>query len=281
MKIAYFPNQIALNAQPVLDSFIKGCRSIGVTMVPNQQDADAAVIWSVLWNGRLRGNQAVYDHYRKQGKPVFILEVGTLVREKTWKLSVNNINCEGIFPNCDEFLADRENILGVNLKPVKSSRNSEILIATQHGLSQQWHGMPKMSQWVTDTIAEIRRYSPRPIAIRFHPRHPLRMPIDSMTRIEYPRKISETYDNYDIKYDYHCVINWNSGVAVQASIEGCPVITGPTSLASAVSCKIPDIEHVVVPDRTEWFKKILHTEWLVEELAQGIPQKRLLNQLNC
>jgi hypothetical protein len=281
MKIAYFPNQIALNAQPVLEAFIKGCRSIGITMVPNQQDADAAVIWSVLWNGRLRGNQAVYEHYRKQGKPVFILEVGSLVREKTWKLSVNNINGEGIFPNLTEFIADRENILGVHLKPVKSVRNNEILIATQHGLSQQWYGMPKMSQWVTDTLDEIKRVSARPVVIRFHPRHPLRLPNDSMTRIEYPRKISQTYDNYDINYNYHCVINWNSGVAVQAAIEGCPVITGPSSLAAPISCKMTDIEHAMLPDRTEWFRKILHTEWLIEELAQGIPQKRLLNQLNC
>jgi hypothetical protein len=281
MKIAYFSNQIALNAQPVLESFISGCRSIGINMVPNQQDADAAVIWSVLWNGRLRGNQAVYDHYRKQGKPVFILEVGSLVREKTWKLSVNNINGEGIFPNHDEFIPGRENILGVSLKPAKSSRNNEILIATQHGMSQQWHGMPKMSQWVVDTIAEIQRHTTRPVVVRAHPRYPLQLPPNSLVKIDYPRRIPTTKDVYNIDYNYHCVINWNSGVAIQSAIEGCPVITGPTSLAHEISGSIPDIESIVLPDRTEWFKKILHTEWLVEEFAQGIPQKRLLNQLNC
>ena len=281
MKIAYFPNQIALNAQPVLESFISGCRSIGVNMVPNQQDADAAVIWSVLWNGRLRGNQAVYDHYRKQGKPVFILEVGSLVREKTWKLSVNNINGEGIFANHDNFLSDREKILGVSLKPIKSSRNGEILIATQHGMSQQWHGMPKMSQWVTNTIAEIQKQTTRSIAVRTHPRYPLQLPVNSLVRIDYPRRITSTKDMYDINYDYHCVINWNSGVAIQAAIEGCPIITGPTSLAHEISGTIPNIEAIALPDRTVWFQKILHTEWLVEELALGIPQKRLLDQLNC
>jgi hypothetical protein len=281
MKIAYFSNQIALNAQPVLESFISGCRSIGINMVPNQQDADAAVIWSVLWNGRLRGNQAVYDHYRKQGKPVFILEVGSLVREKTWKLSVNNINGEGIFPNHDEFMPGRENILGISLKPAKSSRNNEILIATQHGMSQQWHGMPKMSQWAVDTIAEIQRHTTRPVVVRAHPRYPLQLPPNSLVKIDYPRRIPTTKDVYNIDYNYHCVINWNSGVAIQAAIEGCPVITGPTSLAHEISGSIPTIESIVLPDRTDWFKKILHTEWLVEEFAQGIPQKRLLNQLNC
>lgn len=280
MKIAYFPNQIALNAHPVLAAFVQGCRAIGLNVVPNQQDADAAVIWSVLWNGRLRPNQVVFDHYRKQEKPVFILEVGSLVREKTWKLSVNNINGEGIFANHSNFLPNREKTLGVNLRPVKSSRNNEILIASQHGMSQQWQGMPSMTQWVVDTIAEIQRQTTRPIVVRAHPRFPLQLPINSLIKREHPRRIPGSNDNYDINYDYHCVINWNSGVAVQAAIAGCPVITGPTSLAYEISSNIGNIESATLPDRTAWFEKILHTEWLIEELAQGIPQKRLLDQLN-
>jgi len=141
--------------------------------------------------------------------------------------------------------------------------------------------MPKMTQWVVDTIAEIQRQTTRPIVVRAHPRFPLQLPPNSLVRREHPRRIPGGNDNYDINYNYHCVINWNSGVAVQAAIAGCPVITGPTSLAHEISSSINAIESAVLPDRSEWFQKILHTEWLVEELAQGIPQKRLLDQLNC
>ena len=281
MKIAYFPNQIALNAQPVLESFVKGCRAVGITMVPNQHDADAAVIWSVLWNGRLKPNQAVYEHYRKQGKPVFVLEVGSLVREKTWKLSVNNINGEGIFPITDNYFDNREKFLGISLKPLNSSRNVEILLATQHGLSEQWHGMPPMRQWVEETITKIQQQTARPVVVRAHPRYPVPVAINSLIRQEHPRRIPGSNDNYDINYNYHCVINWNSGVAIQAAIAGTPVITGPTSLAHEISSSMDSIESAALPDRTEWFRKILHTEWLIEELAQGIPQKLLLDRLNC
>jgi hypothetical protein len=66
MKISYFPNQAALNSKPVLSAFIQGCRSLGIETVENSMDADAAVIWSVLFQGRMLPNQRVYEHYRKQ-----------------------------------------------------------------------------------------------------------------------------------------------------------------------------------------------------------------------
>ncbi len=75
------------------------------------------------------------------------------------------------------------------------------------------------------------------------------------------------------------MINWNSGVAVQAAISGTPVITGPTSLASEISGNFANIDNILLPDRQHWFEKILHTEWTVEELQQGIPQKRLLDNI--
>lgn len=279
MKLAYFPNQIALNAQPVLDAFLEGCKNMGVGTVSNDLNADAAVIWSVVWNGRMKMNQSVYTHYRSQGKPVFILEVGSLRRNVTWKLSVNNTTAEGIFSNNSNFLPDRSKILGIDLKPLNLNRKTEILIATQHKHSEQWKGMPEMDTWVSTTISEIRKYTQRPIVIRPHPRSLIRFRSIGNVVVDTPRRLPQTYDSYDLEHNYHCVINWNSGVAIQSAIEGTPIITGPTSLAYELSGKYENIESISLPDRTEWFNKILHTEWLVEELAQGIPQQRILNEI--
>ncbi len=279
MKLAYFPNQIALNAQPVLESFLAGCKSLGIQAVANAADADAAVIWSVVWNGRMRSNQSVFSHYRAEKKPVFILEVGSLQRGLTWKLSLNNTNALGIFANHTNFLPDRAKTLGVELKPVNLSRKTEILIASQHKLSEQWKGMPEIDQWVADTIAEIRKYTQRPIIVRPHPRSPLRNRSIGNVSVEIPRREINSYDNYDLRHDYHAVINWNSGVAIQSAIAGTPVITGSSSLAHEISGKYENIESIALPDRDQWFNKILHTEWLLDELAIGIPQQRLLNEI--
>lgn len=279
MKLAYFPNQIALNAQPVLNSFLTGCKSLGIECISNSQNADAAVIWSVVWMGRMRQNRAVYEHYRNQGKPVFILEVGSLRRNITWKLALNNINRDGIFPIADGNLTNRENILGINLQPPKLHRQAEILIASQQQHSHQWDGMPLMTTWVEKTIEEIRKFSSRPILVRPHPRSSLKMRSVGNIVVDFPRRIPGANDNYNLDHNFHCVVNWNSGVAIQSAIAGTPIITGPTSLASELSGKYENIEQVQLPDRRQWFEKILHTEWLVEELAQGIPQKILFNKI--
>ena len=193
MNIAYFPNQIALNAEPVLKAFVAGCHAIGMTCTPNSQTADAAVIWSVVWNGRMRQNRQVYEHYRNQGKPVFVLEVGTLKRNTTWKLGINNTNGEGIFANDGNFIPNREKLLDLHLKPVKNQRKSEILIACQHQLSQQWQDMPNTNAWIDQIVEKIRRFSRRPIVIRPHPRNPLRTKVINGATIEIPRRIDDLF----------------------------------------------------------------------------------------
>lgn len=279
MKLAYFPNQTALQSDPVWQAFLDGGKRCGLAVIENSMEADAAVIWSVLWNGRMRNNKMVFEHYRQQGKPVFIIEVGSLIRGKTWKVSVNNITTEGIYANNSDFLSDRAETLGICLSPENFSRKSEILIATQHDLSLQWQGMPSTHVWVEQLVSEIRKHSNKTVVVRPHPRGIIRNFTIAGVRVEHPRKIPDTYDRFDIDFNYHCVINWNSGVAVQAAIAGTPVITGPTNLANDISGKISEIEGVFLPDRTAWFQRMLHTEWTIDELAQGIPQERLLRLL--
>ena len=72
-----------------MEAFLHSLKVAGIIPVENSLDCDAVVIWSVLWNGRMQANKAVYEHYRSQGKPVIVIDVGALKREITWKISVN------------------------------------------------------------------------------------------------------------------------------------------------------------------------------------------------
>ena len=94
-NIAYFPSQCALNSKPVMSAVLDCLQARGIQTQENSMDSDAAVIWSVLWAGRMAANQAVYEHYRSQGRPVIVIEIGALYRGVTWKIAVNNINAEG------------------------------------------------------------------------------------------------------------------------------------------------------------------------------------------
>ena len=276
MKFKLYKNFGALNSVPVFDAFANGVRACGHKIVEDSEDV--AVIWSVLWHGRMAANQQIYNACVKQNKPVVIIEVGNLKRGQTWRISEAHINGLGIFGNIENLDSSRPQKLGISLHPEKTKRRSEILIATQHSRSLQWQGQPSMEQWIRDTIVKIKRHSSRRIVVRPHPRSQIREKFADAV-IEIPKKLINTYDEYDINYDYHCVINHNAGPSVQAVINGTPTICDSSSLAFAVSEKWENLENPQLPNREEWFLKLCHTEWTVEEISQGIPLKRLENYL--
>ena len=273
MKFKLWREHGALNSPPVFAAVERGLKKIGHSVVESGQDVD--VIWSVLWHGRMKPNKIIYETARSQNKPVLIIEVGNLLRGRTWRISLDHIHGLGKFANLNNLDLDRPRKLGVPLKSEKISRKKEILIACQHEYSLQWQGQPSMSQWAIDRINEIAIYTDRPVVVRPHPRSPF---VIKSPKIQFstPKKISNTYDDFNIDYDFHCVVNHNSGPAVRAAIEGVPVLCDKTSLAFPVSDVIENIEKICLPDRDEWFIQLCHTEWTVDELQSGIPFSRLM-----
>jgi hypothetical protein len=263
----------ALNSPPIFNAFEQGLRSLGHEIV--QANEDVAVIWSVLWAGRMLGNKNVYQ----SNKPTIIIEVGNLIRGTTWRISLNNINGLGEFGIDDKLDIERPSKLKLKLSPIQENRKSDILIASQHSASLQWQGMPNMNEWITTTVAQIRQHTNRKIKIRPHPRSPVRVAIPGV-EVEVPKRIPGSYDDFDIDYNYHCVVNHNSGPAVQAAINGVPVVCDSSSLAGELSGSIANIESISLPDRTLWFTKLTHTEWTVEEISKGIPQARIISKIS-
>jgi len=279
MYISYFPLQTAQQSQPIWQSFLDSCKKFNITAIENSMTADAALIWSVLWQGRMQKNQLVYEHYRKQGKPVFIIEVGALDRGRTWKVALNNITKYGEYANDENLDLDRSKKLGINLITRKIDSQAPILIAAQHENSLQWTSTLTVREWVNAQIEKIRAHTDRAIVVRPHPRFFIGNFTGKNVFMSTPTKIANTYDKYDLGFDYSIAINYNSGVAVQAAINGTPVITDHSSLAHELSLSLNQINEPILVDRTEWFEKIAHTEWTVEEIASGVPLERLLSKV--
>ncbi len=272
MRFKLYREYGALNSRPVFDAFEEGLRSLGHESV--SENEDVAVIWSVLWSGRMRENRRIYHECKNTGKPVIIIEVGNLKRNETWRVSLNHINSLGIFGNDKGLDSNRPQKLGVFLKPPPERRRGEVLIACQHQESLQWEGMPTMKKWVEDTISKIREKTNRRIIVRPHPRSPFPFVMPNII-LERPQRLPNTYDDFDIFYNYHCVINYNSGPAVQAAMQGVPILCDSSSLAAPLSISWENLENPTLPDREEWFLKLCHTEWTVDEIRQGIPLVRL------
>jgi hypothetical protein len=280
MYIAYFPNQTAQKSEPIWQSFLDSCKKFNITPVENSTTADCALIWSVLWQGRMALNKQVYENYRKQGKPVFILEVGALDRGRTWKVAANNITKNGIYANDSDLDDNRSKKLGIELGFQKINQDLPILIATQHEFSLQWAMPCSVREWTITQIKNIQKFTKKKIIVRPHPRFDIGDFTKYGAGMSTPIKILNTYDKYDLNFDYSAIINFNSGVAVQAAINGIPIITDTSSLAHDVSMPIEECDDAYIPNREQWLKKLVHTEWTQEEIAEGLPLKRILRKLN-
>ena len=281
MKFSLFREHGAQNSKPVFDAFADSLRSNGHVVVDNSYDCDVGVIWSVLWNGRMAPNKKIWEDFHNLNKKVIVLEVGGLVRGKTWKVAIDGINRDANFGNGSND-STRANQLGLKLKPW-SLGGDRIIICGQHDKSNQWKDMPTMSTWLLDTIKQIRERTDMPIVWRPHPRCPV-PGIEheyKNVRREQPIQVKDTYDDFDFDCTgAYAVVNWSSNPATQAVMQGVPVFVGPSSLAYDVGNKdFTTIGMPKRPDRTQWLNDIAHTEWTLEEIAEGKPLNRLTSYL--
>ena len=275
MRVSIFDQYGALNSVPVFAAIRAGLDCIGIKHVSMDSSADVAVIWSLLWAGRMKPNQQVWELYQSTGRPVIVAEVGMLRRGFTWKLGINGTGSNADYGQ--ELIPNRASALGLSTKPW-SNAGYNIVIACQRSDSEQWVGQPPTVAWLTETAREIRKYSDKPMVIRPHPRQ--RIANIPGCVIESPQPVPGTYDsfNYDqcLKTTW-AVINHNSGPGSQAIINGVPAFVGITSLAAPVgNLDIANIENPSRPDREGWLETIAHTEWTMPEIESGVPLLRLL-----
>ena len=282
MKFSLFKEYGALNSKPVFEAFEHSLRAAGHDVQGDNMHSDVAVIWSVLFDGRMAGNKPIWDYYRKTGRKIIVLEVGGIQRGTTWKVGLNGINRDAYFgPNNNN--NDRHRLLGLSLKPWRT-HGEHILICGQHEKSLQWRNMPTMSTWVVNTIDKIQKHTDRPIVFRPHPRCRLDT-IEHQYQNVYrdtPRQIQGTYDDFNLSFGKcHAVVSYSSNPGIHSILNGVPAFVGTSSLAYDVGNDIDflhDVEAPLMPNRQQWLNDYAHTEWTVQEITAGIPLKNLTSE---
>ena len=275
MKFGLYRKHGSLNSKPVFDAVHNGLTAVGHTVVP-VDECDIPVIWSLLWHGRMAGNKLIWNKFRSQNKTVLIIEVGGIKRNITWKVGLNGINRAGYFgPSAND--DSRVKQFELTLKPWRT-HGEHILLCLQHDKSEQWAVMPPLHKYIKDTVDQIRQYSDRKIIVRPHPRCPLpNMPVLNNVEYEIPRQIANTYDDFDLNFaNAWAVISHSSNPGIHSVLNGIPAFVGPDSLAYDVAnTDFSTINSPKTPDRQQWLNDYTHTEWTIEEIAQGIPFSRL------
>jgi len=282
MKFNLWRQYGALNSGPVFDAFHAGANALGHDVIVNGNDG-IDVIWSVLFNGRMGRNRAIWEKNIQESKPTIVLEVGGIKRGTTWKVGLNGINRDAYFGESGN---DNSRAKKFNLKLKPWHNDGEfILIAGQHDKSLQWANMPRMSTWTLDIIDKLQKYTKRPIIFRPHPRCPLpdiEKEYKNVKRQD-PAHIRGSYDDFDMSFsNVYATINYSSNPGIHSVIEGVPAFVGISSLAYDVANDIDflhDIENPLMPDRQQWLNDYAFTEWTTEEISQGLPLKHLTSKL--
>ena len=240
MKLEVWTQYGPLNSEPIFKAFVKSLRDAGDTVILNREsDADVAVIWSVLWLGRMRNYKKIWQRYRQANKPVIVLEVGGLRRNKSFKVAINGVNRKADFAN-QNVDDTRWPLFQHTLKPWQQ-RGQTIIVLGQHNASEQWVGMPDMRRWFESQVQQIRKHTDRPIQIRPHPRNNVGFDIKKYTNVTLKSEASLCYEVGNHSYE--------------------------------------QINNPKMPDRTAWANKLSFTEWFHDEIEHGLPWKRIKARL--
>jgi len=284
MKISVYTKFGPINSKKVFDAFIESLKNAGDEVQLNEdKNSDVAVIWSVLWQGRMIGYQKIWNECQNKNKPVVVLEVGGIKRNETFKIGINGVNREADFAN-QHVDAERWKKFNIELKPWQSTGDI-IIICGQHHRSHQWRNNPSMNIWFEQQINDIRKYTTRPILVRPHPRNPVGIDLKKWKNVSYkpPQRDYNTIDDTDFKEILKhawAIINHSSNPAMTAVFNGIPVFVSEASLSYDVgNTSLANINNPKMPGRQTWANRLAYTEWTTEEIKQGLPWKRIKNRL--
>ena len=283
MKISVYTKFGPNNSKTVFDAFIESLKNAGDEVQLNEdKNSDVAVIWSVLWQGRMLGYQKTWNECQNKNKPVVVLEVGGIKRNETFKVGINGVNREADFAN-ENVSEERWKKFNIELKPWTHT-GEEIIICGQHRNSHQWRNNPPMQKWFEQQIIEIRKYSDRPIVIRPHPRDHINIDTTKFKNVKViaPIKNQNTDDtNFnEILKNAWAVVNHSSNPAMQSVFNGVPVFVSEASLSYDVgNSTLANINNPNRPGRWTWANKLAYTEWWPTEIAQGKPWERIKKRL--
>lgn len=160
----------------------------------------------------------------------------------------------------------------MDLKPWRSNGN-HILITLQRPMGWSMRGFNLMT-WLQDTFTEIRKYSARPIVIRWHPGDWKSFPLYEKLLKQYNATISpQTRHITEDLINCWALVCHNSTPSSVATIEGIPAfITDDPRYCQAGDIANRDfslLEQPSMPDRDLWIRKLAQCHWSFEDTKSG------------
>ena len=230
--------------------------SNGKTISANEAlDTDPTI--PLCWAGSYK--QLLYHHCLEKKRTFFNLDTGyfgNTKRKEILRVSINN------FQNCDPIVnrpSDRWNRLNISVNSL--SRGSSIVVVPPDPKKLNALGLGTEEDWINETVSNIKKYTDRPIRIRYRPGSRS----DRMT--------SDRFYDY-INGNTWCVVGHSSNALVEAAMTDIPVISlGHSAVKSLYNYKMEDIEQIEVADKDlkqSWLNHLSYCQFTLEELRSGM-----------
>ena len=163
--------------------------------------------------------------------------------------------------------ADRWQALDVVLQPRKFGR--KIIVATPDEKPCRYYGIDQQ-QWVEQTVAELKKYTDRPIEIRHR----------APKRID---RVSTAPLSTVLANNVHALVTYNSIAAVESIFAGVPAfVLAPSHVAEPVASKdLSQIENPVWANRDTldaWCHSMAYGQYHVKELRDGTAFRMMQEQ---
>jgi hypothetical protein len=276
----------------IINNIIQGVNACGdkgaVVTGWHPMNTDVAVIQGFVHADSKRTKhlllrKAVMDNQIERGKRFLIVDANLfLYKDKTNAKGYLRYSYDGIFPTTGEYCYDNPNPdrwtklskdLDISVKPWDFDRGRDVLICCQRDGGWSMDGQGVVS-WLIQTISQLRKYTDRPITVRFHPGDKrVAAHIRQLNGYRIPKlRVSHSENIAEDFLKSYCVINYNSSPAVASVIEGLPTFQLDAERSQAngvVHTSLADIESPKEFDREPWLQKLAQCHWTLDELKTG------------
>lgn len=205
---------------------------------------------------------------------LFNYEVGRLHPKHYSRYSM-----DGVFPTTGNYFDDIvdpnrwkqiSKDLNLSLKGWRTT-GDHILLACQRNGGWSMDGY-NVIDWVRVTVAELRKYTDRPIVVRGHPGDKNATKYLSQQGADWTLSKNEKITQ-DFKNAW-ATITYNSSPGVASAIEGIPVfVTDPNpKISQAYTVANTDLSQIETPqtfERQQWVEALSMCHWKFEELSNG------------
>lgn len=284
------PGNKNLEKPAILSNFIEGVNRVGdsgtmhgsMTVIP----CDVAVIQGYTHDHgknmpHLLLRSRVLDYQKQNNNKTLIADSNLfLYADPSNPLHYLRYSFDGVFTNTG-FYFDKHvdptrwqkisRDTGLVLKDYRSTGN-HILICLQRNGGWSMRGLDVM-QWCVATIAEIRKYSDRPIVVRGHPgdkklQSYLKLKIANVSVGDFTHTLAQELDTA------WATVVYNSSPGVASLIQGIPVFaTDPnpnhSQYSDVANHDLGKLESPVLYERQTWVERISMSHWKFSELRSG------------